>query len=189
MKNNRLWMLATGILLAAARPAAAHDEGLYLGASAGVAHYIETCQTPGLTVQCDDKDNAWRAFGGYQFNRWGSLELGYLDLGKLRADAPGFVQETEITGFDLVGVVSFQVTNRLYLFGKLGGYRMRVATEVNGAGSGGETSSGFAFGLGTEYALGPIGIRAEFVRYDNVGGERVGTDNVVFYNASLLWRF
>jgi OOP family OmpA-OmpF porin len=193
MKKNG-WLVLAGVLAAAAAgPAMAHEPGLYLGGAAGVTQYQESCG-PGaeVTVPCDDNDEGWRLFAGYQVNSWFAVEGGYADLGTLRAQGGTFTQDTESTGFDLVGVFSWQVVNRLYLFGKLGAYRVRVTSDISDAGATehrGETSAGFAYGLGAEYTLGPIGVRGEFVRYDNAGGQRVGLDNIIFYNASLLWRF
>lgn len=194
MKIGR-WMAAVGIAAAAAAgPVAAQEKGIYLGGSFGIAQYQESCES--LTVRCDDKDSAWRVFAGYQFNRWVAIEAAWADMGsiKFEGDPAGtFNQETDVYGADLVAVLSWPILDNLSLFGKAGGYRMRVASDIMTAGvpsSRGETSGGLTYGLGAEFRIGGrLGIRAEFQRYDNVGGDRAGIDNVIFYSAGLLYRF
>lgn len=197
MKNGKKTIIAILGFLAAgvAGPAAAQDKGPYLGGSFGVAHYLESCRNePGLT--CDDRDKAWRLFAGYQFNRWIGVEAAYMNLGKIRfqGDIGGgpFEQDSRTYGFDMVGVLSFPVVDHLSIFGKLGGYRARVASDISEAGvssARGETGSGFTYGLGVEYDLWKLGVRAEFQRYENIGGRRAGEDSVILYSLGLLLRF
>lgn len=196
MKNGR-WLLLMGFLAAAAAvPAAAQDRGIYLGGSWGQAEYADTCDDLALISGCIDNDNAFRFFAGYQFNRNFGLELGYADLGVVRAEGTflgtptRFVAET--TGFDLTGVLSFTVVDRLSLFGKLGAYRMRTEVDLNFGGAesrDGETNSGLTYGLGLGYELGILGVRVEWQRYDNVGGGSTGEDTVDFFSIGALLRF
>lgn len=196
MKNGR-WLLLMGFLAAAAAgPAAAQDRGIYLGGSWGQAEYADTCDDLALISGCTDNDNAFRFFAGYQFNRNFGLELGYADLGVVRAEGTflgtptRFVAET--TGFDLTGVLSFTVVDRLSLFGKLGVYRMRTEVDLNFGGAesrDGETNSGLTYGLGLGYGLGILGVRVEWQRYDNVGGGSTGEDTVDFFSIGALLRF
>ena len=84
--------------------AVAQDSGWYIGAMAGQSNFKD-CTAP----NCDDSDTALGIFGGYQFHKNFAAELGYTDLGK--ASAPGFA-DAEATGFELVGVGSFPLTER-----------------------------------------------------------------------------
>jgi OmpA-OmpF porin, OOP family len=182
-----------------AGPVAAQDPGLYLGGSIGYNTYEESCRD--RTVPCDNDDTAGRLFAGYQFTRWFALEAGYADFGKLTlsgndpASGVPVRAEAHASGFDLIASISFNVVNNLYLSGKAGLYRIRVSSEsdVNATGPNavaGETSSGFVYGLGAEYVIGRrVGLRAEFLRYDNIGGQRSGLDNALVYSLGLLWRF
>ena len=193
------WVAAVlGIVAAfAAASAAAQDsKGLYVGGSFGLSQFSDSCD--GVTVRCDDEDAGFRVFGGYQFNRWAAVEVGAAHMGKLlfEGTVPGVGavnQETEVYGFDVTGVVFWPVLDWMALFGKLGAYRMRAASDLVIAGvpqsAPGKTSSGFTYGLGAEFRVGGLGIRAEFQRYDNVGGVPVGEDSVLFYSAGVLWRF
>ena len=196
MKNGG-WLVVMGFLAAAAAgPAAAQDRGIYLGGSWGQAEYADTCDDLALVGGCKDNDNGFRLFAGYQFNRNFGLELGYADLGVVRAEGTflgtptRFVAET--TGFDLTGVVSFTVVDRLSLFGRLGAYRMRTKVDLNFGGvdsRDGETNGGLTYGLGLGYGLGILGVRVEWQRYDNVGGGSTGEDTIDFFSIGALLRF
>src|SRR5438477_157243 len=67
-----------------ALPAAAQmmsdTSAFYAGAGFGQSKAKEWCSTAG-GISCDDRDTAWRAFGGYQLNRNFAAELGYTKLG------------------------------------------------------------------------------------------------------------
>jgi OOP family OmpA-OmpF porin len=195
MKNSR-WLVVLGLLAATAAPAAAQDKGLYLGGSWGQAEYADTCDDLALITGCKDNDRAWRLFGGYQFNRNLALELGYVDLGTVRAEGTFFGTPTtfigKARGVDLSGVLSFSIVERLSVFGKLGIYRIRTTTDVNFGGadsSEGETNSGLTYGLGLGYDLWKLGLRLEWQRYDNAGGGSTGEDTVDFMSIGALFRF
>ena len=66
-----------------ALPAAAQmsTSAFYVGAGVGQSKAKDWCSgTGGTGITCDDKKTAWKAFGGYQFNRYLSAELGYANL-------------------------------------------------------------------------------------------------------------
>jgi OmpA-OmpF porin, OOP family len=196
MRIGRRLVASLGLLTAAlAGPAAAQDSGLYLGGSFGVAQYKESCQD--IPLVCDDRDASWRAFAGYQFTRHLAVEAAYVDLGEITftGNIPGvgaFDQASEVTGFDLVGVVFIPVAERLSLYGKLGAYRARVSSSIMTAGvpsSRAETSGGTTYGFGAELRFGALGIRADYQQYNNVGGQRAGEDTIDLYSIGVLLRF
>lgn len=189
MTNGKKIVALLGFLAAAAAgPAAAQDKGVYVGAAAGVVQYQTYCDN--RAGVCDDKDGGARVFLGYQFNKYVALEGAYAYMGSVNVAGPGVDTETKTEGFDLLGVFTIPLTDRFSLLGKAGAYRMRATTEdpLNGINTG-ETSAGFAYGVGVGYDLGKLGIRGEFLRYDNVGGARVGEDSLFFLNVGVLFRF
>lgn len=198
MKNGR-WLVVLGFLAAAAAaaaPAAARDRGIYLGGSWGQAEYADTCDDLSPITGCTDNDNGWRFFGGYQFNRNFALEFGYADLGEVRAEGTFLGTPTvfvgTLKGFDLSAILSFDIVERLSIFGRLGAYRMRTTVDVNFGGAvsrEGETNAGLTYGLGLAYNLGILGVRAEWQRYDNAGGTSTGEDTVDFFSIGALIRF
>ena len=192
--KNFSWLLLAGALAAA--PAAAQDKGLYAGGSVGQVEYADTCTDLSPISSCKDHDTGWRAFAGYNFNRNFALEFGYVDLGEVRAEGTlngtpaGFVATA--TGFDFTALFSFGITERISGFGRLGAFRIRTDAQAlfgTGFDTGGETNTGFTYGAGVGYQLGKIGLRAEWVHYDNVGGVTTGEDTMDFYAVGLLWRF
>lgn len=195
MRNGRSALAILGLLAAVAAPAAAQDKGIYLGGAYGYAQYKDSCKL--LIIPCDDHDPAWRFFGGYRFSRTWSAELGYADLGSVTGEGtvgagPASLRQTT-KAWDLIGVFSLPIADRLSAFGKLGMYRARTAVDVTTVASGplhaGGTNSGFSYGAGLGYDLGRIGVRAGWQRYENTGTDSTGEDDIDVFSIDLLWRF
>jgi opacity protein-like surface antigen len=195
--------IATALLAAPAVQAQTTDpSGIYLGGTIGYSQYQNTCK--GLIVTCDDTDTAARGFAGYQWNRNWMLELGAGTFGEANGSGqtnvgPGTFKK-ETYGFDLSGIGSVYLTQRLAAFGRLGAYMMRTTFDQDIPGvleaHDAKTNSGFMYGAGASYTLGRLGLRAEWFRYDNVGGGQTGpqgfTDNkdeLDVFAVSILFRF
>jgi OmpA-OmpF porin, OOP family len=208
MKHGRLAVAILGLAAAAAAtPAAAQGmdaSGIYLGGSLGRSQYKDTCKN--LFIPCEAEDTAWRFFGGYQFNRNWALELGYGDFGEAQGTGPipaggNASMKVHSSAFDLTGLGSLYLTERLALFGRLGLYMGRTTRDVDFTAfpdtNDAKTNSGFTFGAGLAYNLGRLGVRAEWQRYDNIGtnqnsaiqGQPSGTDEIDFFSLGLLFRF
>jgi OmpA-OmpF porin, OOP family len=208
MKHGRLAVAILGlaaVLVAGSAVAQSADpSGIYLGGSLGRSQYKDTCKN--LFIPCEDQDTAWRFFGGYQFNRNWAVEVGYADFGEATGTGPipaggnaGF--KLHSSAFDLTGIGSLYVSQRLSLFGRLGAYMGRTTRDTEftnfPALNDAKTNSGFTFGAGVGYDLGRLGVRAEWQRYDNIGtnqnsaiqGQPSGTDEVDVFSLALLFRF
>lgn len=150
-------------------------------------------------VSCDDKDAGWRLYGGYQFHPNIAVEAGYFNLGK--ASASGTIggvsasAEAKVSGWELLGVAMFPVMNQLSLFAKAGVARSRVSASGSVAGFGTVTSAkdrstDFTFGGGAQYAFAPnIAARLEWQRYDDVGAENTGKDDLDLFSLGVLFKF
>jgi OOP family OmpA-OmpF porin len=208
MRHGRLAVAILGLAAAAAAtPAAAQSmdpSGIYLGGSLGRSQYKDTCKN--LFIPCEAEDTSWRFFAGYQFNRNWAVELGYTDLGEATGTGPipaggNADMKVHATAFDLTGIGSIYVTQRLSLYGRLGAYMGRTTRDVEFSAfppvNDAKTNSGFTFGAGVGYNLGPLGLRLEWMRYDNIGtnqnsavqGQPSGTDDVDVFSLALLFRF
>jgi OOP family OmpA-OmpF porin len=170
-------------LLAVAGPAIA-QEGIYLGGSVGYVQYKDTCKR--ATVPCDDTDDGWRLFFGYQFSRHLSAELGYADLAAVTGPVGTFTLKTE--GWDLSALGSIPLAGGLSAFGRLGGYRLRTILDQPGPFFGAITDSGFTFGAGLSFTLWRIGLRAEWQRYQNVGSN-INEEDIDFFSLGAQFRF
>jgi opacity protein-like surface antigen len=196
MKNGKTIMAALGLLAAAAGPAAAQDvRGVYLGASGFATMYEHSCEN--LIVPCDETSFGGRAFAGYRFSRYFSAEVGVASLGK--AEASGTVGGVAVNStvevipaWDVSGLVSFPIVGALEGFGRLGLFlaRMKVDTNIGGVTEHiGDNSQGWLVGAGLQLNLGRLGLRLEWSRYDDVGGEAAFNDNVDAFAIGVLFRF
>ena len=179
--------------LAAAAPAAAQDRGLYLGASLGTGTTSNACLN--ITGACDDTDNAYKLFGGYQVSRNLAWELAYGYLGDATAtgtDALGTPVDFEITNkaLDFSGIVSLPVNERFSVFGRLGVYRSQSERRGTGVVQGGDHNGGFTWGLGLRIDLGrALAVRAEWQQYPDIGGENPSENDVNLLTLGLVMRF
>lgn len=156
----------------------------------------------GLTVtgfSRDERDTAFKLFGGYQFNRHLGVELGYFDLGKF-----GFATTTTPTGalngqirlsgvnLDLIGTMP--LTENLSAFVRLGAQHARTRDQFSGTGAvavlnpnPSSREVNYKAGAGLQYAFGPsLLLRGEAEHYrvndavGNHGGVNVVSLSLVF---------
>jgi hypothetical protein len=80
MRNGMLF--STIILVAAAAPASAIENGFYIGGSiGGVFLQVEDFDEELGTFRFDGGDTAYKLFGGFRFLNFLGIEAGYVDLG------------------------------------------------------------------------------------------------------------
>src|SRR3954465_5594534 len=120
-------VLVTALLagFAAVRPPAmAQAKGnAELGFYAGPAVGQSKSDCGGSSGSCDDKDTAYRIFGGYKFHPKIAVEGGYSPLGETSASIGGLGSVTaEANAWDIVGVGILPLGNNFSAFGKLGFY-------------------------------------------------------------------
>ena len=172
---------------------------LYLGANVGQTRFRTSCD--GVPVPCDDKDIGGKAFVGYQFHPNFAVEAGHYRLGEVTASGvlggAAVSAEAKVRGWELVGVAKIPVWQQLSLYGKAGVARSRVSV-IGSAAIGGSTfsvsakenSTDFTFGAGAEYAVTRnFAARAEWQRYDSVGGDSTGKEDLDVFSLGLLYRF
>lgn len=169
--------------VAFAGPAFAQEQGsFYVGGSFGQAELNGFCDDIrslvagiGTVSSCDEKDSAWKLFGGYQFNRNFALEASYFNYGEASASGQTFGVPFRITGdasaFGIAAIGILPLANQFSLFGKLGLLRTEVDASAIGAGGAGadsDSETGLHLGLGVMFNLGRFSIRAEWERNDEV---------------------
>src|SRR5258706_7650682 len=100
--------------LAFAGPAAAQsDSSFYVGGTVGQANLKDACSG---VDGCDKTDTAWRILGGYPFNRYFAVELGYHDF--FKASPP--MGDTKAKAWETVRIASYPLTNEISVYRKLG---------------------------------------------------------------------
>jgi OOP family OmpA-OmpF porin len=177
--NKQGWAILGVLAALAAAPAAAQEErGIYLGGSAGNAASKHTCDG---AASCDDNDEAFRLFGGYQFNRNVAFEAGYVDLGDFVADGT----ETSVRVLDAAAVFTAPISERFAIIGRLGAYRSHV--EASGATTSGAHNTSFTWGLGVQYNFSrAFGLRAEWQHFPDIGDG--GPDDIDYFSLGLVLR-
>ncbi len=209
--TGRLLALAgLGTLLAGAA-LAQDDSHYYFGIAGGAAR--ATIDQPGITRQlgaagltvngfnADNRDKAYRVFGGYQFNRYLGVEAGYFNLGKYN-----FSATTTPTGrldgqikldgphLDLVGTLP--MTDRLSFLARVGVHGARARDQFSGSGAVAvlnanprKTEANYKVGAGLQYAFSPgFSVRGELDRYrvNDAVGNKGDVDTVT---VSLVFPF
>jgi opacity protein-like surface antigen len=157
----------------------------YVGASAGESKFRRDCGS--VVFNCDQKDTAWKVYAGGSFSQVLGLELGYTDLGRMRA----FGGDQEARAGNISLTAGFPLGERFSLFGKGGAVYSR--TEVTAAPSaliatGHKSGWGTTWGLGATFAFTrSLQARVDWDRYklDFAGGDR----DVDLLSAGLQLRF
>lgn len=186
--------LATALVAALATPAFA-TEGYYVGASGGeedAKDFDDVCDdlgSIGFVGSCDETDNGWKIFGGYQFTpNWG-LEVFYADLGEAeaRGTAPDLgvpvsvSVDAEVDGFGASAVGTWPINDKFSVFGKVGFFTWDLNTSLRGTAidvgvpvlasiDKDDDGTDLTYGIGAQYSFNEtFAIRVEWERFDDVG--------------------
>ena len=186
------------------------NEGPYIGASFGQAKTDAdldlggALRSEGFTVisdNSDDSDIGYKVYAGYQFNPNFAVEASYVDFGKFEANATvvdgepiGVGADASIDGFGFALVGKLPIQNGFNVYGKLGMVAWDADLDVNLntlsgdiATSDGADGSDPFYGIGAEYEINQLVLRAEYERYDlSEGGEDFEVD---FLSAGIGYRF
>lgn len=173
------------------------NEGPYVGAGLGYTKLdndsLDWLADAGAST--DDSDTGYKLFVGYQFNPNFAIEAGYVDFGDFSASAsvPGYSAKAEISaeGFTAALVGKLPIQNGFSVFGKLGmiAWDGDYKESDSDGWSYSESSDGSDpyYGIGAEYEVERILMRAEFERYDiSDSGEDFEIDMI---SASIGYRF
>jgi len=158
----------------------------------------------GLTTSAmtsDEKDTAYKLFGGYQMNRNFALEAGYFNLGKFgftstTVPAGTLAGQIKLQGFNLDLVGTLPLTDRLSLLGRVGAQAARARDSFSGTGAVSVTDPNpnkravnYKFGAGLQYEFSPsFWLRGEAERYrvnDAVGNR----GDINLFSVSLVFPF
>ncbi len=206
---NLLTAAAMGILLAT--PALAQDSYYYLGAGAGqsraridddrIAASLLGSSLTTSAVAHDERHSAYKVFGGYQFNRYVGVELGYFKLG-----THGFTASTvpagtlngqfRVQGANLGVVGTLPFTDKLSGIARVGVQFARTRASLSSTGavtvadpSPSDRETNAKIGVGLQYEFSPAFLmRAEVERFrvsDAVGNH----PQVAMYSVSVVFPF
>jgi OOP family OmpA-OmpF porin len=194
-----------------AAPALSQDSGYYYGGvSVGESRtdVDPSRQTsdllPGVsaaTASTDNKDTAYRLFGGYQFHQNMAVEAGFFNLGHstftaVTVPAGSLAGRTKVQGVNLDLVGTLPLTEQLSLLGRVGVQRTRSTSSFGGTGAAAgvvdsqkHNGNDYKVGVGVQYAFHPgVWLRAELERY-RVKGAVSGRNHVNLLSVSLVFPF
>ena len=115
-----------------------------------------------------DDNDFWRVTAGYSFSRTWAAELGRSDFG----DLPGGV---EATAWELLGVGSLPVGERLSAYGKVGLARIKPGTA--------DHTNELTFAVGARYGLTRrFDLTAQWQRYNT-------DEEIDVWSVGILWKF
>ncbi len=203
--------LAALAALCASPASAQADSYYYLGLSGGQSRgqidegrISNNLIGPGLTlnsINSQERDITWKAFGGYQLNRFLAVEAGFFSLGSFdfttTTTPAGKLQgQTKLQGLNLDLVATLPISDRWSGLARVGGQYARTRGEYTGSGAVGpfhntpsERRSNLKVGLGLQYEFSPSFLmRGEVERY-RVSDAMGGRDNVNAYTVSAVFPF
>jgi len=176
------------------------NEGPYVGAGLGYSKLDnDTLDWLGdVGASTDDSDTGYKLFVGYQFNPNFAVEAGYVDFGDFEASGADGTDSARlklgVEGFTAALVGKLPIQNGFSVFGKLGmvAWDADLDLDANIGGdayreSASEDGTDPYYGIGAEYEVERILMRAEFERYDiSDSGEDFEIDLI---SASIGYRF
>lgn len=141
-------------------------DGWYAGLGIGQSKYGDIDEASANT-----RTEGWKVYGGYQFNKYLAIEGGYANLNDMTARTGAIVTNLDTDAWTLGAVLSYPVTGKLSVMGKLGAAYMLADVNVkNGAAltvRGGDDSYEPNYGVGVSYALlDNLNLRVEWERFD-----------------------
>lgn len=142
----------------------------YIGLSAGRSD---------TNVSGDNKDNAFKAYVGYDFNKTWGIEGGYADLGSPQYTAG----RGDETAWFLAGKGTLPINNQFGLFAKLGATRNKLS--LNGDNS----RTDLLAGVGAEYSFNKrVGLRLEYEDFGKFGDDANGKPRATMWSLGLILR-
>lgn len=200
MSKMNLVVLPLALLISGAVNAATVNP-YYVGARAGGVHYADfDAKTgndhwnPSQESSIDKNDFAGGLFMGYNVTSWFAVETGYTWLGEvtLKGDKHHDAGKIEQQAIDLVGKFTYQATDSLDLYTKVGGAWQFSRYKGNGISDRDDSLIATA-GLGAEYHFtNNLSARAEYQYYHDMEVKPTGENTKInwdahYYGVSLVY--
>ncbi|GIU02646.1 OmpA family protein [Shewanella algidipiscicola] len=194
MMNNTLKAILLTSMLPFAANAAQELSPWYVGGGLGVNNYEPNCDQKTMRTCGEDDPYAWDVFGGYLFNDYFGVELGYRDLGRAEwVDYANKLNDVGATGMTL-GLVGFwPLADRWSLSAEAGAMNY-VLSNNKQWGSEYYSDSGVApyVGAGIGYNFTEnFKLQAKYRRYENLDEDKWNTLEMEsnYWGLELSYRF
>jgi OOP family OmpA-OmpF porin len=205
----RLSLVTLAVIASCA--ALADDSAWYIGANVGpskavidnerITNSLMGSGATSVSIVDDDRDRGFKIYGGYQVNKYFSLEGGYFDLGRFGFSATTVPAGTlngsiKLRGLNLDVVGTVPITERFSAFGRIGANYAQASDNFSGTGAvqvlnpnPTKRDTNLKVGLGVQYAFtDSLAMRAEVERYrinDAVGNK----GDVDLVSVGLVYKF
>jgi len=174
--------ISAALGLLCAMPAMAVDNGLYVGASVGQSGVSEEETVAGERVRFDANATGYKAIAGFRFLDWISVEGNYVDLGSNSDTVAGQKIETSAHGVS-VSAVGFLPIGPVDLFARVGGINWNSDVKAGDL-RGGDKGTDFTYGVGAQFRVWSLSLRAEYERF-----ELSSADQVDMASLGVTWTF
>lgn len=176
----------TGI--ASAADAEVSEAGPYVGINLGVSDSGLTGSKIGGATSVDDRDFAYKLYGGYQIDKTWGVEVAYDNLGKTnyRDAGTGAKGDVDLYALSLAATGKYAVTSDFDVFGKLGYAVVHSKDQFAGSTTRGYDNS-WLVGAGVAYHFDKnIDVKAEWNRYVDVARTSADADT---FGVGVAYKF
>jgi OOP family OmpA-OmpF porin len=194
MMNNTLKVVLLTAMLPFAASAAQELTPWYVGGGLGVNNYKPNCDQKTMKVCGEDDPYAWDVFGGYLFNEYIGIELGYRDLGRAEwTDYSNKSNDVGARGMSLGFVGFYPLADKWSLSAEAGAFNYLISnkkeynTEYYS-----DSSIAPYLGAGIGYNFTDnLKLQAKYRRYENLDEEKWNTLSMEsnYWGLELSYRF
>jgi hypothetical protein len=182
--RNTTALLVTAAFGLVAAPAFAADNGIYLGASVGQSGVSFEDTIEGEDIEFDTDSTGYKAILGWRFLDWLAVEANYVDLGSGDDRVAGTEIETDVNGVSLAAV-GFLPVGPVDLFARVGVIDWKADVTAPDLGfDASDDGTDLAYGVGAQFRVWSLGVRAEYERYDISDA-----DTVDMVSLGVTWTF
>ena len=157
-------------------PAAAADNGIYLGASIGQS---------GLEIDelgYDASATGYKIIAGWRFLDWLAVEGNYVDFGSGADRISGTKIETDADGLSL-SAVGFLPVGPVDLFARVGAIDWSADLSSPGFPNASDDGTDWTYGVGAQFRVWSLSIRAEYEMFD------IDDADVDMISVGVTWTF
>ena len=167
----------------AALPALAADNGIYLGGSVGQSNVSYDESVLGEDFSFDADSTGFKAIAGWRFLDALAVELNYVDLGSGDDQVAGQKIEADVDGISL-SAVGFLPVGPVDLFARVGAIDWDANISSPGLGSLSDDGTDLTYGVGAQFRVWSLSLRAEYERFDISDADKVDMISV-----GVTWTF
>jgi opacity protein-like surface antigen len=147
-------------------PAHAADNGIYAGASLGQSGVNFDQRIEGTNLHYAADATGFKLIAGWRALDWLALEGNYVDLGSGSDRIAGEKVKTDINGTTL-SALGFLPLGPVDVFARIGAVNWNADVRIPSLSTrASDNGTDFTYGIGAQFRLGSLSLRAEYERFD-----------------------